>query len=622
MKPDDTQWYGVKGHAPNDFWEIFSDPSDVYTYIDYNPSEYYRYKNNTSSSGNTPTGTEEDDYWEDITDTIYGTDLSIPYYDSTTTYSKFDVVRYGAKNYTINDIIRYKGLYCRCIINDTRDITPQLKWQEISYSISDSVTYNDIWYICTDSVKIGEAKPGLWKLTDISSGATTYNNSTIYNNGDIVTYNSKYYECQENDVVGVLPTLWVSVNDAMKIAKEINNNGLISPNIQPYYGDIVKKSVGNSQIFFICKIKNGYSSSSIYNYNDIIKYNNKFYKCIESITVPEPFDSSNWVEIRGNLFEGGFIRLKFAYVTIGKVNMYFYNLPDQTPYAEKTIYSDSMLDYNNTDNPTSDFKCPHCGRLYRKLENNHSVDYYYNFDYTYVTNDAEDNVVVYKISDMINKDTVMSPETFTDVVTTAFDNSNPLKGNFKCVECGTEVVQITDSDDSFSHTINGAFWTIRAFECFNGFYGNHTPTYNNMFRNNEITYDIYDYILKNTSNSIKTANMYVNDLDSVKFTVPDSIALIPSVIDNAEPWNESTAYVQNDVVYYEQSEETANNDYYVCLENNEGITPDSNAEYWQKINTIPTLSNSNKLFQYYQNILDKSYSYENVDTKEYPLNQD
>ena len=196
------------------------------------------------------------------------------------------------------------------------------------------------------------------------------------------------------------------------------------------------------------------------------------------------------------------------------INIQFYDLEKQTTVVDKTIYADSKV------TKSVDKYCPKCGRLYRKMVSNNSKDYYYPEDYVYVTNDAEDNVIVYSKVDMINDDTIRTPTIFNDSnIVNAFNESHPDYTDGKCLECGTNIETIPSNYEKLDDNIKGTFWTMRALECFNGFYGNHTPTYNNIFRSKEIYYNMYDYILNGVDSTIDIANSLLLD-SNLKYTKP------------------------------------------------------------------------------------------------------
>lgn len=203
-----------------------------------------------------------------------------------------------------------------------------------------------------------------------------------------------------------------------------------------------------------------------------------------------------------------------SYPETDTVNIQFYDLEKQTTVVDKTIYADSKV------TKSADKYCPKCGRLYRRMVNNSSKDYYYPEDYVYVTNDAEDNVIVYSKVDMINDDTIRTPTIFNDSnIVNAFNESHPDYTNGKCLECGTNIETIPSNYEKLDDNIKGTFWTMRALECFNGFYGNHTPTYNNIFRSKEIYYNMYDYILNGVDSTIDIANSLLLD-SNLKYTKP------------------------------------------------------------------------------------------------------
>ena len=342
-------------------------------------------------------------------------------------------------------------------------------------------------------------------FVDITNSTATFVDGNYYSQNDMVIRNNALYKCtftsskkfSQDEVTNEVENWW----------EEISESDLWGHKTEPF-------EVGTTdKLYVVMKLNPDSSNISALTSITELKFRLKY----------------SWTQ------SGTLVYTQYT----SSIDLYFYDLNKQITSDSKTIYSDSLV-VNN------DLYCSKCGRLYRAKFGGNSKDYYYNDTYIYYTNDAEDNPIVYEKCDMVNKDTITFNWTSSqgNAIQSEFNSSYP--SNNKCLECGETLSTITSAYDKIDSNINGEFWVIRAIECFNGFYGNHTPTYNNTFRAKEIYYNIYDYVLNGMNSSISIANEHLLSDDTMKYIQPT----LPTLISVDAQINDTTSNSDKLISYY------------------------------------------------------------------------
>ena len=113
--------------------------------------------------------------------------------------------------------------------------------------------------------------------------------------------------------------------------------------------------------------------------------------------------------------------------------------------------------------------------------------------------------------------------------------------------------------------IKGSYWAVRALESFNGFFGYHTPAYNQMMRNHKISEEQYKVLLENLQNSSKKANMYSGEMSYED----DQHNVSNNPVKIAEFDYDNSAYKTNS---YKGTEITANGNYIETTYYNDDIS--------------------------------------------------
>lgn len=228
----------------------------------------------------------------------------------------------SSKSYRIGDLVGYNGVWYRSLQNSNANQTPgDLSWwaqlpipwtwaSGLAYARYDLVNYQGLWYRChtahTSGSTILPTSTGYW--SPVATLSLNWTSGTTYARGTILCYSGAWYYCITTHTSNASRTptntdYWASMLDSSGstnsptsstystgisyqvgdyIYREPNNTWYRCVAAQPYTyggGDFSNTSKWVSSIPYIAT---AYRNAETYTFNDVVYYNNAWYRYINA----------------------------------------------------------------------------------------------------------------------------------------------------------------------------------------------------------------------------------------------------------------------------------------------------------------------------------------------------